>query len=152
LVYKKTGDSTIKSTAQELLTALNNAIIAERHGDNKPGSTGVAIYFPNSSLYQNAVTGMQSYTTVAGRFAQVSLWDDFLAYHYSNRSFTQNSAEAVVPSPGLTTRAPCGGNISLSQITASDQIITTDETVDLSVDITGDNIGYIYLFTAVHYP
>jgi len=152
LVYKKTGDATIKSTAQELLTALNNAIIAERHGDNKPGSTGVAIYFPNSSLYQNAVTGMQSYTTVAGRFAQVSLWDDFLAYHYSNRSFTQNSAEAVVPSPGLTTRAPGGGNISLSQITASDQIITTDETVDLSVDITGDNIGYIYLFTAVHYP
>lgn len=152
LVYKNTGDATIKATAQELLTSLNNAIIAERHGDNKPGSTGIAIYFPNSSLYQNSVTGMQSYTTVAGRFANVSLWDDFLAFHYSNRSFAQNSAEAVIPSAGLTTRAPGGGEISLTEIIASKQIITIDESVDLSVDISGNNIGYIYLFTGVLYP
>ncbi|HWR64801.1 MAG TPA: clostripain-related cysteine peptidase, partial [Bellilinea sp.] len=104
LAVKQTGDAGLQSAAQNVMTALNSAIVAERHGTSKPGSTGIAIYFPNSSLYRSPYTGMQSYTILAERFSRVSLWDDFLVYHYNDRSFQANAAEAVVPSSGAVTR------------------------------------------------
>jgi hypothetical protein len=150
MVLKQSGTSGVRQAGNAVLTALDRAIVAERHGRSKPGATGVAIYFPNSTLYKTPATGMQSYTALADRFARVSLWDDFLVYHYSNRPFRADAAEAVQPSVGAITRSPGSGDISIAGIDVSASTVSAGETITLSADIYGDNIGYIYFFTGYY--
>jgi hypothetical protein len=131
---------------EAVLEALRGAVIAEKHGPGKPGSTGISIYFPNSTLYRSPVAGPQSYVAVASRFAEASLWDDFLAYHYSDRPFEPSTREGVTPPPGAAVRAPGAGEIQVSPITLSAQAAEPGQPVRLSTEIRGENIGYIYLF------
>ena len=151
LATKKTGNiATLRQSANSVLEALNQVVVAEKHGADKPGATGIAIYFPNSSLYSNHMTGMQSYTILADRFTRVSLWDDFLAYHYNNRSFSADAAEPVTPPSSAITRAPGFGQITVSPIQASASSVAPGESISLSAEISGTNIGYIYLFTGLY--
>jgi len=48
LVYKNTNDANVRTAAENVITSLNNVIVAEKHGPAKPGSTGIAIYYPTS--------------------------------------------------------------------------------------------------------
>jgi hypothetical protein len=111
LTARQTGSSAVSQAASAVLDALNRAIVAEKHGSSKPGSTGIAIYFPNSTMYRSPYTGPQSYNAIASRFVRSSLWDDFLAFHYSDRSFSLDAVEAVSPSSGAPSRAPGAGEI-----------------------------------------
>ncbi len=149
LARQNAGTSGVNQAIDAVLAALKQAVIAEKHGPQKPGATGLAIYFPNSQLYQNPITGAQSYTAIANRFAVASLWDDFLAFHYSGQGFTENAAQAVVP-PGGSVRSPAAGGISISTLTASGAEVYPGQTVTLSADIDGANIGYIYLFVGYY--
>ncbi len=115
-------------------------------GGGKPGATGVSIYFPNSQLYQSAMTGPRSYTPVAQRFAQNSSWDDFLAYHYTGRTFQPETREIVVPDESIPIRGPGAGGIQVSSITTSGNVAAPGQPVLLSTDISGENVGYVYLF------
>jgi hypothetical protein len=146
LLASNTSNADVKQAAEQLITDLQSTVVSERHGSGKKGSTGLAIYFPNSTLYSSPLAGPQSYTVIAERFASESLWDDFLAFHYMDRSFESQTREAVVPGAGFTVRAPGLGDISVSEITASSNVAAPGQPVDLSVDISGENIGYIYLF------
>lgn len=149
LIGRNTREGSVSQAAEGVLSSLSRFVIAEKHGAGKPGSTGVAIYFPNSTLYSSPLTGPQSYTEIVERFAGASLWDDFLAYHYHDRSFSPQDAVPVVPSGGPT-RAPGQGAITVSSITASSNSAAPDQPVRLSVDISGQNIGYIYLFVGYY--
>lgn len=147
LTAKMSGDQKVYDAANTLLHALQKAVIANKAGDGKRGSTGIAIYFPNSQLYQNSNTGMASYTVIANTFAKTSLWDDFLGYHYTGRQFQANAVEPV-----LLTRAsqiPGSGQITVSEIVASSDRVAPGEEVELSTNITGQNIAYIYFFTGI---
>jgi hypothetical protein len=146
LVKSNTKNAKISQSADAVIAALQKTVVAEKHGSARKGSTGLAVYFPNSTLYSSPVTGPQSYTTIANRFASVSLWDDFLAYHYYDREFSPSDATPYIPPSGRTALAPGQGTITLSNIQASTNSVTTNQSVDLSVDISGSNIGYIYLF------
>ncbi|CAG0943344.1 partial Clostripain, partial [Anaerolineae bacterium] len=146
LLANNTSDGRVKQTAEQLVSDLQNTVIAERHGSGKKGSTGLAIYFPNSTLYSSPLAGPQSYTVIAKRFAEESLWDDFLAYHYMDRGFEAQTREPFVPSSGFSVRAPGQGNITVSDITKSSDTAAPGQPIKLSVDISGQNIGYIYLF------
>lgn len=150
LIANNTSNVRVKQAAETLVANLKNAIVAERHGSGKKGSTGLAIYFPNSTLYSSPIAGPQSYTAIANRFASESLWDDFLAYHYIDRSFEPQTREPYVPSDGFAVRAPGQGNITVSEITASSSVASPGNPVRLNVDISGDNIGYIYLFVGYY--
>ncbi len=150
LTAKQVGSSAVNQAARTVMDALNRLIVAEKHGSAKPGSTGVAIYFPNSTLYRSAYTGLQSYSAIADRFVKNSLWDDFLAFHYSNRSFESDAVEAVSPASGGSVRAPGAGNISIQNITASSDTAAPGQPVRLSASISGENIGYIYLFIGLY--
>ncbi len=108
LIGNNTRNGNVSQAAQQVLSGLSQFVIAEKHGAGKPGSTGVAIYFPNSTLYSSPITGPQSYTEIADRFAATSLWDDFLAFHYHDRTFSEGDVVPVVPSGGAT-RAPGQG-------------------------------------------
>jgi hypothetical protein len=149
LVSREANSNEITQAANSVLIAINNAIVAEKHGTGKPGSTGIAIYFPNSTMYNSAYTGPQSYNILAERFVKSSLWDDFLAYHYNDRSFRADAVEAVAPATGINSRAPGAGIISLSEITTSSESLALGESVRLSTSITGQNIGYVYLFVGL---
>jgi hypothetical protein len=151
LVGRNTRDGSVSRAADEALTSLGRFVIAEKHGPARPGSTGVAIYFPNSTLYSSPLTGPQSYTEIASRFATVSLWDDFLAFHYHDRTFGAQDAEPVAPTGGAT-RAPGQGQVAVSSITASSAEAAPGQPVRLSVDISGENIGFIYLFVGFYDP
>src|SRR5512143_2578267 len=82
LMRANTREAGTKQAAEAVIASLRKAVVAEKHGQGKKGSTGLAIYFPNSTLYSSPMTGPQSYTGLADRFAAESLWDDFLAFHY----------------------------------------------------------------------
>ncbi len=150
LVSREANSSKLTQAANAVITAINNTIVAEKHGSGKPGSTGIAIYFPNSTMYRSPYTGPQSYNLLAERFVKSSLWDDFLAFHYNDRSFQSDAVEAVAPSAGMPSRAPGAGTITLSAITASSDALAPGETVKLSSSIAGQNIGYVYLFIGLY--
>ena len=150
LVSRELGSGPVTQAANAILAGLNQLVVAEKHGSGKPGSTGVAIYFPNSTMYRSPYTGPQSYNLIAERFVKASLWDDFLAFHYSDRAFTAEAAEAVAPAAGAPSRAPGAGKIGLSDISATSDSLSPGETVRLSVDISGQNIGYAYLFVGYY--
>ncbi len=146
LIASNSSEAGTRDAANGVLSSLGRVVLQEKHGAGKQGSTGLAIYFPNSTLYSSPVTGPQSYTALASRFASESLWDDFLAFHYMDRNFDQTAAEPYVPSSGYSTRAPGLGQFTVSNIRASSSEAAPNQPVKLSVDITGSNVGYIYLF------
>ncbi len=146
LLQKESDSQAVAQAADRVLDSLDQAVIAEKHGPKKPGANGISIYFPNSQLYENPITGPESYTAVARRFADASLWDDFLAFHYAGQSFEAGAGELAVPERGAPYRAPGSGEISVSPVTLSDDTAAPGRPVLLSTDISGDNVGYVYLF------
>ena len=147
LLIRESGNPDVAQAADKVLSALDNAVIAEKHGSNKRGANGVSIYFPNSQLYSNPNTGPESYTSIADRFASESLWDDFLSFHYTGQTFEPAQGTLAVPSQGTKITAPGAGKIEVSPITQSADVAAPGQTVVLSTDISGENIGYIYFFT-----
>jgi hypothetical protein len=150
LLANNTKTTKVKQAAEQLVADLQKTVIAEKHGAGKKGSTGLAIYFPNSTLYSSPITGPQSYTAIAERFANDSLWDDFLAYFYMDQSFQFETRTPFVPSEGYSVRAPGQGTINVSEITKSSDVAAPNQPVRLSVDVTGENVGYIYLFVGYY--
>jgi hypothetical protein len=149
-LLKRESNNNVAQAADRVLASLNSAVIAERHGPKKPGATGISIYFPNSQLYRSPVTGPESYTAIASRFAGESLWDDFLAYHYTGRSFEPSPAAVATPEPGAVVSAPGAGQIEVSPITLSGDVAAPGQPVLLSTDISGQNIGYVLLFAGFY--
>jgi len=146
LLRDNSTNADVDQAADRVLAALDQAVIAEKHGRGKPGAAGVSVYFPNSQLYENAMTGPRSYTPVAQRFAQNSSWDDFLAYHYTGRTFQPETREIVVPDASVPVEGPGAGGIQVSSVTASGNVAAPGQPVLLSTDISGENVGYVYLF------
>ena len=144
LLARNSSNGQVDQAVNGVLAAIDRAVIAERHGPNKPGSTGVSIYFPNSQLYGNPITGPQSYTAVANTFTNASLWDDFLAFHYTGEPFSAGDVGAAIPTTAV--RGPGTGNITIAPITASSSEASPDQPVLLTTEIDGENVGYVKLF------
>jgi hypothetical protein len=136
----------VSQISKEVRAAIDQVIVAEKHGPKVPGATGISIYFPNAQLYGNAAAGAESYTSTANRFAIQSLWDEFLAFHYGGRKFEQQAAEVVSLPSSAITRAPGAGIIEISAISLSESDTTPERPVAISADINGQNIGYVKLF------
>ncbi len=150
LLINENSNQAVINAADRVIQAINNSVVVEKHGRRKPGSTGISIYFPNSALYGNKIAGAASYTKVANRFSQISVWDDFLAFHYTNRQFEMTDMVPVEPSSGLTVRGPGSGAIEISPITLSSNETSMDLPVKLTATILGDQIGYVYLYVAFY--
>jgi hypothetical protein len=143
------------------------------HGDERPGSSGLTIYFPNSELYDGTfgdspAFGIQ-YSAFIGRFATASLWDDFLTFHYTGETFDPASADLTVLTPAQSSQtdftqaveesapqenaqvtAPGAGEITIAPLEVSASEIGPDETVTLTTEISGTNIGYIYYYVSYY--
>jgi hypothetical protein len=146
VLQQQSRDRVVQQAAGDVLSALQGVVVAEKHGPDRPGATGVSIYFPNSQLYGSPVTGPKSYTSIARTFSADSLWDDFLAYHYSGRTFEPDQKTAAVPPDQAEITAPGAGQIQISQISKSSNVAAPGRPVLLSADVSGTNLGYIKLF------
>jgi hypothetical protein len=147
LLTQSTDDQGVNQAARGVAQALTQAVVAKKNGQGKPGATGLSIYFPTGQLYQNAAAGPESYTAIASRFAENSLWDEFLTFHYSGRQFEPDTRGASIPAQGGATRAPGAGQITLSPVQKDKNEVAIRDTVLLSTNVSGENIGYIYFFT-----
>jgi hypothetical protein len=145
LVARTSGLRPIGEASNALVAALGQAVIAERHGEKKPGATGVSIYFPNSSLFSSPEAGPQSYNVAAQSFVRDSLWDEFLAYHYTDRDFERADTQITLPESGATVRGPASGGIQMTPLQASATTVEPGESIRLTTDISGKNIGYVRL-------
>src|SRR5690606_5358735 len=112
----------------------------------------IAIYFPNSQLYRAPAAGPASYNVIAGRFANVSLWDDYLAYHYTGQEFDPGAREPVAPPSGAAVSAPGQGDIQMAALELSGTVAHPGSPILLSTDITARNLDHILLFTGFYDP
>ncbi len=146
MVQKFAGSDGTIDAGNAVLSATGRTVLREKNGTEKDGATGISIYFPNSDLYRSPVAGPQSYTAVAQRFAEQSLWDDFLAFYYTGRQFEPSSTQLAVPPPS-SVRAPAAGQITVGPIEKSGEVARPGEPVTLRAVVDGPNVGYIYFFT-----
>lgn len=150
LIKRTTDDEAVNAAADSVLASIDNAVISEKHGPEKPGAKGVSIYFPNSQLYGNPYAGAQSYTALADRFAAESAWDDFLAFHYTGQRFDEQSAGIAAPARAEAVRAPAAGSIQVSPIKLSSDVAAPGEPVLMSTEISGENVGYVKLLVGFY--
>ncbi|MEA1958454.1 MAG: clostripain-related cysteine peptidase, partial [Chloroflexota bacterium] len=77
--YETIDVSAVGDLAQAVTDALDEAVIAELHGNTWAGSHGLAIYFPKTA---NEFELAYSSTDIA--FAQDTNWDEFLISYYTD--------------------------------------------------------------------
>lgn len=146
----ESGNSDVQAGADVLSSAIDRAVIAERHGTARSGASGVSIYFPNAALYTRPESGPAEYAAVASRFAAVSQWDDFLAFHYAG-DLVDTLEEAAAAIGTLEIVAPGAGWIEINPILAEDVALAPGEITSLETEIRGEQIGFIYLFVGLYY-
>jgi hypothetical protein len=148
IIKEESGDEAVSAAADEIQTAIGQAVIAEMHGKGRESSNGVSFYFPNSGVFEGVNSDHSSYTSVAERFSQESLWDDFLLFHYQGVPLGNTGQ----PAPGLKGSAPGASKITISPIEASADTASEGQPATLSTTITGKKIAYIYIFTGRFNP
>jgi hypothetical protein len=173
LLASEIDDPNVTQSVENVQSVLSQTVLAEMHGEERPASSGLTIYFPNSDLYDGTfgddpAYGIQ-YTSFIGRFATASLWDDFLTYHYTGEPIDPNSADLSVVTPAKSAErdfaqaieesapqksaqitAPGAGEITIAPIEVTATEIGPDDTVTLSTEIDGTNIGYIYYYVSYY--
>ncbi len=170
LLLDSIDDPNVIQAAQQVKSELAQTVTAEMHGDEKPGSSGLTIYFPNSTEYSGTFGEWQiNYPSSVGRFSTASLWDDYLTFHYTSESFDPAAADLAVLTPAQSTQtdftqaveesapeagaqivAPGSGVVSIAPLTTSASEIGPDGVVTLSTEITSSNIAYVYYYVSYY--
>ena len=146
-----TDDARIQQTAIQLRTAISSAVVAEKHGINMSGSNGIAFHFPDSDLYYYTEYNADFppyYAESSSKFLEQSVWDEFLAYHYTGEEFAPQEGVAMAPSRTAEIVAPGASQMTVGPIQISDTEISGDETVTVSTTVEG-NVSYIH--TALYF-
>jgi hypothetical protein len=146
-----TDETAIQQGAAQLKAAIDSAVVAEKHGINMSGSNGIAFHFPDSDLYYYTEFNEEFppyYSESSSKFLELSVWDEFLAYHYTGQEFNPQEGVAVAPSRTAEIVAPGASEMSVGPIHISDTEISGDETVTVSTIVEG-NVAYIH--TALYF-
>lgn len=146
-------DPELNLAIDNLQTALQAAVIAEKHGSSVSGSGGISVFFPNSTLYSwvGFEDSNYSYPQIASSFSEESLWDDFLSFHYTQQAFDPATNTTVLASKSASFISPGAGEIEFTPIQQTAAEIAANEVVTLSTQITGTNIAYIYTDIAYYW-
>jgi len=171
LLASNTDNANVTQAIEDVKSAIGAATVSEMHGDNRPGSSGFTIYFPNSDLYGLTFSPDNNiqYSSFIGRFAAASLWDDFLTYHYTGAAFDPASADLSVltpaqgaqtdfteavaeaaPEEGADVVAPGSGEFTIAPLEVSASEVGPDGTVTLSTEISGANVAYVYYYVSYY--
>ncbi|RPJ19277.1 MAG: hypothetical protein EHM33_30540 [Chloroflexi bacterium] len=144
-------DASLQQAAIQLQTAIASAVVAEKHGINMSGSNGIAFHFPDSDLYYYTEYNPDFppyYSESSYIFLEQSVWDEFLAYHYTGEEFAPQEGVAVAPSRTAEIIAPGASEMNVGPIQISDTEISGDEVVNVSTTVDG-NVAYIH--TALYF-
>ena len=101
LLYIESSDPDIQTTASDVMTAVESAVIAEFHGTWLPNSHGLAIYFPETeAAFDNDYNGSII------DFPADTQWDEFLSWYYSATGeitlLTPDNGAVLPESPPMT--------------------------------------------------
>ncbi|HEX5942642.1 MAG TPA: clostripain-related cysteine peptidase [Anaerolineales bacterium] len=146
-----TDETPIEQSAVQLKAAIDAAVVAEKHGLNMAGSNGIAFHFPDSDLYYYTEFNEEFppyYAESSSKFLELSVWDEFLAYHYTGEEFAPQEGVAVAPSRTAEIIAPGASEMTVGPIQISDTEISGDEIVNVSTTVEG-NVAYIH--TALYF-
>ena len=146
-----TSDANVQQAAAQLKTAISSAVVSEKHGLNMSGSKGIAFYFPDSDIYYFTEFNSEFpalYAESSHKFLEQSVWDEFLAYHYTGEEFAPQEGQTTTPSRSSTIIAPGASELTIGLVQISDTDISGDEVVNISTTVTG-NVAYIH--TALYY-
>jgi len=146
-----TDDGGVQQAAAQLRTAVSSAVISEKHGLNMSGSNGIAFYFPDSDIYYFTEFNSEFpplYAESSYKFLEQSVWDEFLAYHYTGEEFAPQEGQAFTPSRTAEIVAPGASELTIGPILISDTEISGDEVVNVSTTVAG-NVAYIH--TALYF-
>jgi hypothetical protein len=146
-----TNDADIQQASIQLQTAIGSAVVAEKHGINMSGSNGIAFHFPDSDLYYFTEYNSDFppyYAESSAKFLEQSVWDEFLAYHYTGEAFDPQEGVAVAPSRTAEVTGPGASELTIGPIQISDTEISGDEVVNVSTTVEG-NVAYIH--TALYF-
>jgi len=151
MLSSMTDDTDVQRTSAQLQTAISSAVVAEKHGLGMSGSSGIAFYFPDSDLY--SFTELNSdfppyYAESSYKFLDQSVWDEFLAYHYTGEEFDPQEGETTSPSRTAEIIAPGASEMTIGPVQISDTEINGDETVTVTTTVEG-NVAYIH--TALYF-
>ncbi|MBM4426012.1 MAG: hypothetical protein FJ031_02105 [Chloroflexi bacterium] len=153
-IMATTNDPAIVQSSQQLRTAIDAAVIAEKNGARMNGSYGMSFHFPISDIYIFTEFDNDAplrYAVDAAAFLQQSSWDEFLAFHYTGQAYVPQVGQAYAPTRTSTVIAPGASDFSIEPVTLSDTLITGDETLTLSTTVTGD-VSYIYFILYFYNP
>lgn len=146
-----TDDADLQEAASQLQIAVSSAVVSEKHGLNMSGSNGIAFHFPDSDIYYFTEFNSEFppfYAASADKFLSQSVWDEFLAYHYTGEEFNPQEGQTSTPSRTAAIVAPGASQLTIGPIQISDTDISGDEFVDVSTTVEG-NVSYIY--TALYF-
>jgi hypothetical protein len=150
-IMATTNDAAIMQATGQLVTAISNAVVAEKHGIGMEGSSGISVHFPISDVY--VLTEFEpdtpKYAANASRFLEQSSWDEFLAFHYTGEAYEPQVGTAFLPNRVAEVIAPGASELTIAPVQLSDTVITGDEILTLNTSISG-NVSYIY-FTLFFY-
>ncbi len=80
-INQQVSDTAINAAASAVMSAVDDAVIHERHGGNWPGAHGISIYFPDSEeLYDVTYDGGENWL----QFTADTQWDEWLHTFYDN--------------------------------------------------------------------
>lgn len=168
------GSPEVDAAVADLDEAMGAMILAEMHGDDRPGSTGISIFLPVPELLAAVGTAGSpvSYTAAAPRFMAASLWEDFLLAHatgtvldpfgsdpgYVDPSMRDADLSAwatplleraglVDPTSGEPAEVPIAtqSEVTVAPIAVSADEVPADGSVTLSTSISGADVGFIYV-------
>ena len=93
-------DPTIQLAAQDLLTTIDDACIAEWHGPGHPDFHGLYLYLPATEEVYNARTSIygQPYTTAHSLWTQHTSWDELLFHLFRTCALGLRSREQIMDS------------------------------------------------------
>jgi clostripain len=147
LIKKKTESKATDAAADALLTALGQVVIAEKHGDERAGATGLSIYFPTSKLYKSRDAGRKVYAQLAARLAEQTSWDNFLNFYYYDVAM-----DDPAPSDTRSLVAPGASPLTVADLQLSAETINQADTVTVGISVDGEQVGFIYFFTGFYSP
>lgn len=166
LVTEFTDDADVVDALATLRKAYRAAILAETHGPERPGASGLSLFFPTPDLLATVgyADSEPAYTAYAPRFVGASLWDEFLLFHYLNQDFDPEMADLTLldprtgPKANLTVyTAPLLGEddevtspgidteLTMTPLEVSEEEVYADDTLLLATQIEGESVGYIYI-------
>jgi len=155
MLAEEGGSAAITQASRQLLAILDQAVIAERHGPLRPGSSGITLYFPNSTLYgaHDMLPGSIVYSILDGEFASQSLWDDFLLFHYTGAPMPDAGAGSVASADeNANIVGPGVSQIEIAPISVSADVLPADGFISVSTEITGGNIAWVSILWGSYDP